>query len=117
MKGKKYFFCSSQCLNELLEPEKELKKLNIQVASSVILTIPIILLSLPHMLPAQFGHFLSTDLMWNSSYIMLVFTTPIQFWIGWRFYKGFWDGVKAKASNMDTLIAIGTSALVCTVRR
>ena len=110
MNGKKYFFCSSQCLNEFREPEKELKKLNIQVASSVALTIPIILLSLPHMLPAQFGHFLPMDLMRNSSYIMLVFATPLQFWIGWRFYKGFWDGIKAKASNMDTLIAIGTSA-------
>ena len=110
MNGKKYFFCSSQCLNEFREPEKELKKLNIQVASSVALTIPIILLSLPHMLPAQFGHFLPIDLMRNSSYIMLVLATPLQFWIGWRFYKGFWDGVKAKASNMDTLIAIGTSA-------
>ena len=110
MNGKKYFFCSSQCLNEFREPEKELKKLNIQVASSVALTIPIILLSLPHMLPAQFGHFLPIDLMRNSSYIMLVLATPLQFWIGWRFYKGFWDGIKAKASNMDTLIAIGTSA-------
>ena len=110
MDGKKYFFCSSQCLNEFREPEKELKKLNIQVASSKALTIPIILLSLPHMLPAQFGHFLPMDLMRNSSYIMLVLATPLQFWIGWRFYKGFWDGIKAKASNMDTLIAIGTSA-------
>ena len=110
MDGKKYFFCSSQCLNEFREPEKELKKLNIQVASSVALTIPIILLSLPHMLAAQFGHFLPIDLMRNSSYIMLVLATPLQFWIGWRFYKGFWDGIKAKASNMDTLIAIGTSA-------
>ena len=110
MNGKKYFFCSSQCLNEFREPEKELKKLNIQVVLSVALTIPIILLSLPHMLPAQFGHFLPMDLMRNSSYIMLVLATPLQFWIGWRFYKGFWDGIKAKASNMDTLIAIGTSA-------
>jgi len=110
MNGKKYFFCSGQCLNEFREPEKELKKLNIQVASSVALTIPIILLSLPHMLPAQFGHFLPMDLMRNSSYIMLVLATPLQFWIGWRLYKGFWDGIKAKASNMDTLIAIGTSA-------
>lgn len=110
MSGKKYFFCSSQCLNEFREPEKELKKLNVQVATSVALTIPIILLSLPHMLPAQFGHFLPIDLMRNSSYIMLVLATPLQFWVGWRFYKGFWDGIKTKASNMDTLIAIGTSA-------
>ena len=80
------------------------------VAISIALTIPIIFLSLPHMLPDQFGHILPTDLMHNSSYVMLALTTPLQFWIGWRFYKGFWDGIKAKASNMDTLIAIGTTA-------
>ena len=110
MNGKEYFFCSTQCLNEFREPEKELKKLRIQVAVSIVLTIPIIFLSLPHMLPAQFGHLLPMDLMHNSSYIMFVLATPLQFWVGWRFYKGFWDGIKAKASNMDTLIAIGTSA-------
>jgi Cu+-exporting ATPase len=108
--GKEYFFCSTQCVNEFTEPEKELKKLQIHVAISIALTIPIIFLSLPHMLPAQFGHLLPMDLMHNSSYIMLVLATPLQFWVGWRFYKGFWDGVRANASNMDTLIAIGTSA-------
>ncbi|MFZ0366572.1 MAG: heavy metal translocating P-type ATPase [Nitrososphaeraceae archaeon] len=110
MNGMEYFFCSTQCLNEFREPEKELKKLKIQVAISIALTIPIVFLSLPHMLPVQFGHFLPMDLMHNSSYIMLVLATPLQFWIGWRFYKGFWDGIRARASNMDTLIAIGTSA-------
>jgi Cu+-exporting ATPase len=110
MDGKEYLFCSTQCLNEFREPEKELKKLQIQVAISIALTIPILILSLPHMLPAQFGHFLPMDLMDISSYIMLVLATPLQFWVGWRFYKGFWDGIRARASNMDTLIAIGTSA-------
>jgi Cu+-exporting ATPase len=108
--GMEYFFCSTQCLNEFREPEKELKKLKIHLVISIALTIPIIFLSLPHMLPAQLEHILPMDLMHNSSYIMLVLATPLQFWVGWRFYKGFWDGVKAKASNMDTLIAIGTSA-------
>lgn len=110
MKGKDYLFCSTQCLHEFTEPEKELKKLKFHVAISIGLTIPILFLSLPHMLPIQFGHFLPTSLMHNSSYIMLVLATPLQFWIGLRFYKGFWDGVRARASNMDTLIAIGTSA-------
>ena len=105
-----YFFCSTQCLNEFREPEKELKKLKIHVAVSVVLSIPIIILSLPHMLPAQFGHLLPMDMMHNSSYIMFVLATPLQFWVGWKFYKGFWEGMKAKASNMDTLIAIGTTA-------
>jgi Cu+-exporting ATPase len=108
--GKEFDFCSSQCLNEFREPEKELKKLKIHVAASIALTIPIIFLSLPHMLPAQFGHFFPLGLMHASSYLMLILATPLQFWVGWRFYEGFRDGIKAKASNMDTLIAIGTTA-------
>jgi Cu+-exporting ATPase len=50
------------------------------------------------------------EMMEYINYILLALATPIQFWVGWRFYRGFWDGVKAKASNMDTLIAIGTTA-------
>lgn len=36
--------------------------------------------------------------------------TPVQFWLGWRFYKGGWHALKAGAGNMDLLVAIGTSA-------
>ena len=107
---KKYYFCSTQCLDEFREPEKELKKLKIHVAISIVLTIPIILLSLPHMFSIQFGNIFPMEIMHYSNYIMLALATPIQFWIGWRFYRGFWDGIRAKASNMDTLIAIGTTA-------
>ena len=102
-------FLLNQCLNEFLEPEKELRKLKTHVAISIALTIPIIILSLPHMVP-QLGHFLPMEMMEYTNYILLALATPIQFWIGWRFYRGFWDGIKAKASNMDTLIAIGTTA-------
>ncbi len=105
-----YYFCSTQCLNEFLEPEKELKKLRIHVVISLVLTIPIIILSLPHMIPQLGEHFFPKEMMGYTNYIIMALATPIQFWIGLRFYRGFWDGVKAKASNMDTLIAIGTSA-------
>jgi Cu+-exporting ATPase len=105
--GKEYFFCSSQCLDEFTQPEKELKKLKRHVAISIALTTPIVIFSLPHMLPAVFHGFLPMQI---NNYILLALATPIQFWIGWRFYRGFWDGIKARASNMDTLIAVGTTA-------
>ena len=108
--GKEYYFCSKQCLDEFTQPEKELKKLKMYVAISIALTIPIVIFSLPHMLPTQFGSLLSMDFMHYSNYMMLALATPLQFWIGWRFYRGLWDGIKARASNMDTLIAIGTTA-------
>ncbi len=107
--GITYYFCSTQCLNEFLEPEKELKKLKMHVSIGIALTIPIIILSLPHMVP-QIGHFFPMDMTGYTNYVIMALATPIQFWIGLRFYRGFWDGVKAKASNMDTLIAIGTTA-------
>jgi Cu+-exporting ATPase len=108
--GITYYFCASQCLNEFVEPEKELKKLKMHVAISIALTIPIIILSLPHMIPQLGGHLLPREMMNYTNYIIMALATPIQFWIGLRFYRGFWDGIKARASNMDTLIAIGTSA-------
>ena len=108
--GKEYYFCSKQCLDEFTQPEKELKKLKMYVAISIALTIPIVIFSLPHMLPTQFGSLLPMDFMHYSNYVMLALATPLQFWIGWRFYRGLWDGIKARASNMDTLIAIGTTA-------
>src|ERR671919_2554176 len=108
--GRSYYFCSNQCLNEFTQPEKELRKLKIYVAISIALTIPIVFLSLPHMLPSQLGHLFPMEIMNYTNYVMLALATPLQFWIGWRFYRGLWDGIKAKASNMDTLIAIGTTA-------
>ena len=107
--GRKYYFCSTQCLNEFTEPERELRKLKKHVVISIALTIPIVILTLPHMFPSQLEDLIPLP-METSNYVMLVLATPIQFWIGWRFYRGMWDGIKARASNMDTLIALGTTA-------
>jgi len=107
--GRKYYFCSSQCLNEFTQPEKELKKLKNYVTISIGLTIPIVILSLPHMFPSHFQALIPMNVMQYTNFIMLALATPLQFWIGWRFYRGLWDGIRARASNMDTLIAVGTT--------
>jgi len=107
--GRKYYFCSSQCLNEFTQPEKELKKLKNYVTISIGLTIPIVILSLPHMFPSHFEALIPMNVMQYTNFIMLALATPLQFWIGWRFYRGLWDGIRARASNMDTLIAVGTT--------
>ncbi len=36
--------------------------------------------------------------------------TPVQFWIGARFYRGAWSSLKHGSGNMDLLVALGTSA-------
>lgn len=42
--------------------------------------------------------------------ILFITATPIQFIIGKRFYVGAWKALKHKSSDMNTLIAVGTSA-------
>ncbi len=38
------------------------------------------------------------------------FATPVQFWAGWPFYRGAWGAARHRTSDMNTLIAVGTSA-------
>ncbi|MGE5620695.1 MAG: heavy metal translocating P-type ATPase [Sphingomonadaceae bacterium] len=46
----------------------------------------------------------------NNRYLLWALSTPVQFWAGWRFYKGAWANARHLSANMDTLIAMGTSA-------
>ncbi|MBS1158835.1 MAG: cadA [Proteobacteria bacterium] len=41
--------------------------------------------------------------------LQLLLATPVQFWIGWRFYDGAWKSLRAGGANMDVLVALGTS--------
>jgi len=41
---------------------------------------------------------------------LLLLATPVQFWAGWRFYRGAWGAIKHGQANMNTLVVMGTSA-------
>lgn len=41
-------------------------------------------------------------------YILFLLATPVQFIVGWNFYRGAWAALKNKSANMDTLITVGT---------
>jgi Cu+-exporting ATPase len=43
-------------------------------------------------------------------YLLWALATPVQFWAGWRFYRGAWGALRHKTADMNTLIAVGTSA-------
>ncbi|MFO1226122.1 heavy metal translocating P-type ATPase [Roseateles sp.] len=45
-----------------------------------------------------------------NGWLQLALATPVQFWLGWRFYRAGWKAVLAKTGNMDLLVALGTSA-------
>ena len=40
----------------------------------------------------------------------LALATPVQLWLGARFYRAGWAALRAGAGNMDLLVALGTSA-------
>jgi P-type Cu+ transporter len=44
------------------------------------------------------------------SFVLLALATPVQFWAGWRFYTGAWGALRHGRANMNTLVAVGTSA-------
>ncbi|MBI4160796.1 MAG: copper-translocating P-type ATPase [Candidatus Yanofskybacteria bacterium] len=42
-------------------------------------------------------------------WLQLLLATPIQFWVGWEFYRGAITSLKHRTANMDTLVALGTT--------
>lgn len=48
--------------------------------------------------------------IFNSNWVLLLLTTPVQFWVGWQFYSGLKLLIKYRTADMNTLIAIGTLA-------
>ncbi len=99
VRGITYYFCSESCLRTFTAPEVELRRLKRMVALSVVLAAPTLVLTyIPFPMPVP--------LPW----LLLCLATPVQFVAGWRFYQGAWYAIKMRMSNMDFLIAVGTSA-------
>ena len=42
-------------------------------------------------------------------WLQWLLATPVQFWIGMRFYTGAWHALRGGSANMDVLVALGTS--------
>jgi len=85
--------------------EREYRKLEGNFLLAVALTALILLGSLPQMLGLAVP--VSMTLL---NFGLLALATPVQFWAGWRFYEGAWAALRHGQANMNTLVALGTSA-------
>lgn len=95
--GRKYYFCSTTCKIQFDRPELEMKFLKRALAVSWPLTVAIAMMTYV----LHFSY---------SNDVMLVLASIVQFYAGKRFYAGIADAINNKSANMDTLIAIGSSA-------
>ncbi len=87
---------------------------------TVIMSIPLFIIAMvpPFMdtIPLAVSEWLANTFggawapMMVGKYMMFALSAPVQFIAGARFYRGAWGALKQRTGNMDTLIAIGTSA-------
>jgi Cu+-exporting ATPase len=88
-----------------LESKAEILLLRNKFIFGTVMSVIILLLTYSVYLPF-FKQFPSGVL----NYAMLVLTTPVMFWLGSQFYRSTWRGLKHLSANMDTLVAVGTTA-------
>jgi Cu+-exporting ATPase len=82
--------------------EKEIKSLKTSFIISLILTAPLV--------AAMFFHMAGQTNILTNGYFQWALATPVQFIIGYRFYRGAYHSVRGGGANMDVLIVLGTSA-------
>lgn len=84
---------------------EEIKKLKTKMIFGIVTSVVIMIFSNYQLIPLLKN--LSEQV---TNVLMLILATPVQIWIGSQFYKSAWAALKRFNSNMDTLIAVGTSA-------
>ncbi|GGI96643.1 copper-exporting P-type ATPase A [Alicyclobacillus cellulosilyticus] len=67
---------------------------------AALLTLPLVVQMLVMLFHGR--PFLSNWMSWSLA-------TPVQFYVGWRFYKGAYHALRGGAANMDVLVALGTT--------
>ena len=73
-----------------------------------VLTLPLLLQMVPMLASGQFvGGDVHADHI--PRWWQLALATPVQFWIGRRFYLGAWHAVRGGGANMDVLVVLGTT--------
>mgnify|MGYP001285156005 FL=1 len=82
--------------------EKEIKTLKTLFVISAILSLPLF--------SAMFFHMAGVHTILSNGYFQLALATPVQFIIGYRFYKGAFNSLRGGGANMDVLVSMGTSA-------
>ena len=90
---------------ERRQREEERSLLN-RLRMGVLLGVPLFLLAQWEMVAGSVGFPLSS---FTGALVQLALVTPIQFYVGSRFYRGAWATAKHGTTDMNTLVALGTT--------
>jgi len=82
--------------------EKEIKSLKMSFIFSAALSLPLF--------SAMFFHMAGIHTILTNGWFQLILATPVQFLIGYRFYKGAYNSLRGGGANMDVLVSMGTSS-------
>lgn len=84
--------------------KQEESRMRLHLIIGAILSLPLVVTMLDHLLGLQLP-----DIFMNPVF-QFALSTPVQFWIGWQFYRGAFKSLRNKSANMDVLVVLGTSA-------
>ncbi|CAN5122674.1 heavy metal translocating P-type ATPase [soil metagenome] len=88
------------------EDNHELRDMTRRFWIGAVLTLPVFILGMAHLLPAA-PEWVNQD---PSRWLQFALSTPVVLWAGWPFFRRGWFSLKTGNLNMFTLIAIGVGA-------
>jgi len=90
----------------------ELAKWRHQLIYASLFTVPVFLLAMVLPMVPWFNQILKTSFGVAPLDVVLkwALTTPVQFWVGWRFHVGAYKALRRGVANMDVLVSLGTNA-------
>jgi Cu+-exporting ATPase len=88
---------------EASRADEEFRTLKTSVIWGGALALAVFLGSMRHWFPWVPG-------VLQNSYVLWALATPVQFVLGRRFYKGAWSALRHRSADMNTLVAVGTTA-------
>jgi Cu+-exporting ATPase len=88
--------------------DAELQSITRRLLLSVVLTIPVFVLAMSHMIPG-WGHgaWVSGEI---ARWIQFLLSTPVVLWAGWPFFQRGWRSLRQRRLNMFTLVSLGVGA-------
>ena len=75
-----------------------------------LLSAPLLLAMLLHLLLRLLHQDRLAEQAMLPGWLQFLLATPVQFWLGWRFYRAAFAALRDRSGNMDLLVALGSSA-------